>query len=168
VRKSSIVWFLETKVQHLSNDRKIRVTQNSSLSVDGSLSIRIQQVQRRQLLTGDWVVFKTTEKRKTTVLIGRVISFPNLADTKKIVVDWNRETSQDDTGVLCVWYTLEKTGRKFNGNLLETAVHHHGYHPCFNNYVCTVPAPVFHTKPNGPRIYLPDKIIFEMSDFLKN
>ncbi len=167
VKKSSIAWYLENKVQQLSNDRKVRVTQNSSSSSEEPL-IRNQQVQKRQLQTGDWAVFKTIEKRKTTILVGRIISFANLSDTKKIVIGWNPEAKDDYTGVLCVWYILEKVRQKFTGNLLESAVHHHGFHPCFNSYVCTVPPPAFDAEASQSKIFFPDKITLEISKFLKS
>ncbi len=84
VKKSSVVWFLESGVKRLSNDRCVRVAQTGNVvEIDKML---VKFVGKQKIHLGDWCVFKESDKE---FLIGRVLSMRNSYEKKSVVREWD-------------------------------------------------------------------------------
>lgn len=57
---------------------------------------------------------------------------------KKLVWEWRED--MPNVGVLCIWYSVEKEKGFLTEKIKEMVVHSHGFHPCKENYICSVPA----------------------------
>lgn len=73
------MWFLESAVTRLSNDRILRVMQTASF-VDRQ-NLKVKKIEKRKIKLGDWCAFKKEEG--TQVLVGRVLSISLLEDASK-------------------------------------------------------------------------------------
>ena len=154
VKKSAIVWFLESGVRRLSNDRTYRVRVNTPYIQRRELMVK--HVEKRTVRIGDWAIFKTdvNSPLANLFLLGRVLAFSVLVGNKKElnsrILEWDGEKC--NVGALCIWYEVDYDRvRDSEGNfniqtkLKDIPVVSHGFHPC-ETYVCSLPSPTIDPK----------------------
>ena len=85
VKKSTIVWFFESGMKKMSNDRTQRFLQMSNLAHRKPLIVR--EIGKQKVRPGDWCIFRAQRGDKKHLdgldfLLGRVISFQKLKGSK--------------------------------------------------------------------------------------
>lgn len=129
----------------------------------------IQSVEKRNVRTGDWCLFKSDEQ-DSDYLFGRILSLAVMDGKKtegsKFVWEWSIEDkTQENVGALCVWYTLEESEGQFTGKLLESNVYSHGFFFC-RNYLCSCAPPLFSTPGDVDSLFLTPKSVNQLNNFL--
>ena len=155
IKKSRLMWWLQQGTRQLSNDRALRVTQTSSLTVRIS---RKQVIGRQTIKLGDWCVFK--KERNDDFLLGRVLFLGmligNRKDLSKFIFEYEYGTA--NVSALCSWYTFERK-MGLTGVLIEVPGQQHGY-------ICTAPPPNFCPEVNA--LHYPPAVIFELEQCITN
>ena len=144
VKKSSVVWFLESGVKRLSNDRCVRVAQTGNIIERANMLVRA--VGKQTINLGDWCAFKESGN---LFVIGRVLSMRHSLERKKVVREWDyRDATSIATEVLCAWHSLQVNDGNFTGILNPVDKFMHEYYPC-KFYLCSFPPPAFTRRINS-------------------
>ena len=137
-KKSSVVWLFDKEVRKQSNDRSIRVRQQTTAS--GSHDNQNGCVQRTTIRPGDWCVFEQDDCEG--FLLGRVLFLSLLSGTKcdrlKPINEWD-ETMRN-VGAQCIWYTFRYDGTILSPKATQSPVFAHGLYSC-GMYRCSIPPP---------------------------
>ena len=135
IKKSSIVWYLESGVKKLSNDRRLRVMQSVSFTEQNKHIIK-QVEKRAKIQVGDYCVFQCSDNSK--FLIGRVISFAFEFNTNKSVPMWEWDAGSRQSEkicALCNLYKAEEVDNTLTGKLIDSDLSIIGFIPAINIFV---------------------------------
>ncbi len=135
LRKSSVVWFLESNVQKLSSDRNFRVRQPNAYNHTSRIIVRVE---KEIIFPGDWCIFNREDRNG--YLVGNVLLLSHLDGRKEPIYSWksSAEMNGENVGALCNWFTLDMS----TGELQTISGINHGFHPC-SFYVVSIPPPSF-------------------------
>ncbi len=166
VRKSAIVWFAESGVRRLSNDRISRVMQTASISKRSKAIV--SEVGRQTVRVHDWCIFKN--EQEDCYFLGKVavLAITENEGQKRRKYVWEWDGSNKNVGALCTWYNFERlTTGELTGILKECNEFTYGFHSC-RYYVCSCPPPSFENVNESRNLVFSQFVITQLTSLFEH
>ena len=166
VRKSAIVWFAESGVRRLSNDRLSRVMQTADFQQRSKAIVSV--VGRQTVRVQDWCIFKN--ESEDCYFLGKVVvlAITDNENLKRIKYIFEWDGQDKNVGALCTWYNFERlTNGNLTGILKECNEFTYGFHSC-RYYVCSCPPPSFANVNESRDLVFPQFVITQLSSLFEH
>jgi hypothetical protein len=168
VKKSSIVWFAESGVRRLSNDRVSRVMQTANIAERQKSLVTF--VGKQAVRLGDYCIFKNT--LEDNYFLGNILSLASIEENstrKKVAWEWDGQ--DEKIAALCLWWHFERLeGGELTGRLTACNDFSHGYHFCKKYYICSCPPPEILKFSNSSdmRLFFPSSVVILISPLFEH